>query len=52
VAFLFFPGNEQYQQTTRELFSGGKNGEVTSRRGKHFFYTYVLAPPEAQATQK
>jgi hypothetical protein len=52
VAFLFFPGNEQYQQTTRELFPGGKNGEVTSRRGKHFFYTYVLAPPEAQATQK
>ena len=52
VAFLFFPGNEQYQQTTRELFHGGKNGEVTSRRGKHLFYTYVLPPLEAQATRK
>jgi hypothetical protein len=52
VAFLFFPGNEQYQQATHELFPGGKHGEVTSRRGKHLFYTYVLTPPEAQATQK
>jgi hypothetical protein len=52
VAFLFFPGNEQYQQTTYEFFPGGKHGEVTSRRGKHLFYTYVLTPPEAQATQK
>jgi hypothetical protein len=52
VAFLFFQGNEQYRQTTRELFSGGKDGEVTSRRGKHLFYTYVLTQPEGQATQK
>jgi hypothetical protein len=52
LAFLFFPGNEQYQQTTHELFPGGKHGEVTSRRGKHLFYIYVLTPPEAQATQK
>ena len=52
VAFLFFAGNEQYEQTTHELFPGGKHGEVTSRRGKHLFYTYVLPPPEAQATQK
>jgi len=52
VAFLFFPGNEQYQQTTHELFPGGKDGEVTSRHGKHLFYTYLLTPPEAQASQK
>ncbi len=52
VAFLFFAGNEQYEQTTHELFPGGKHGEVTSRHGKHLFYTYVLPPPEAQATQK
>jgi len=52
VAFLFFPGKDPYQQTTRELFPGGKDGEVTSRRGKHLFYTYVLTPPEVQATQK
>ena len=39
-------------RTTHELFPGGKHGEVTSRHGKHLFYTYVLPPPEAQATQK
>jgi hypothetical protein len=52
MAFLFFPGNEQYQQTTQELFPGGKNGEVTSRRGKHLFYTYVLAPTQAEASHE
>jgi len=52
LAFLFFPGNEQYQQTTQELFPHGKDGDVTNRRGKHLFYTYVLAPPRAQATGK
>jgi Dolichyl-phosphate-mannose-protein mannosyltransferase len=52
LGFLFFPGNEQYQQTTHELFPGGKHGEVTSRRGKHLFYTYVLTPPREQAAQK
>jgi hypothetical protein len=52
VAFLFFAGNEQYEETTHELFPGGKHGEVTNRGGKHLFYTYVLPPPEAQATQK
>ena len=45
LAFLFFPGNEQYQQTTHQLFPGGRQGEVTNRRGKHLFYTYVLTPP-------
>jgi len=52
LAFLFFPGNEQYQQTTRALFPGGKDEEVTSRQGKHFFYSYVLTPPRSRATQK
>jgi hypothetical protein len=52
VAFLFFKGNEQYEQTAHALFPGGKHGEVTSGHGGHLFYTYVLSPPEAQATQK
>jgi 4-amino-4-deoxy-L-arabinose transferase-like glycosyltransferase len=52
LSFLFFPGNEQYEQTTHELFPGGNYSEVTSRRGKHLFYTYVLPPPQVQATQK
>jgi len=52
VAFLFFAENEQYEKTTHELFPGGKRSEVTSPRGKHLFYTYVLPPSEAQASQK
>ena len=52
VAFLFFPGNEQYRELTHELFSGGKDDEVTSRHGKRLFYTYVLAPAQAQPAQK
>jgi 4-amino-4-deoxy-L-arabinose transferase-like glycosyltransferase len=52
MAFLFFPGNERYQQTTRELFPGGKPGEVTNRHGKHLFYTYVLTPVPARAIPK
>ena len=52
VAFLFFPGSEQYQQTTYELFPGGKHGEVTSQRGKHLFYRYVLGPSLAQKRQR
>jgi 4-amino-4-deoxy-L-arabinose transferase-like glycosyltransferase len=52
LAFLFFPGNEQYRQSTDELFPGGEHGEVTNRHGKHLFYTYVLTPPPAQATEK
>jgi 4-amino-4-deoxy-L-arabinose transferase-like glycosyltransferase len=45
LAFLFFPGNEQFQQTTEKLFPGGRQDEVTNRRGNHLFYTYVLARP-------
>jgi Dolichyl-phosphate-mannose-protein mannosyltransferase len=52
MAFLFFPGNEQYQETAYELFPGGKHGEVRSQRGKHLFYTYVLAPSRTQETQR
>ena len=52
LAFLFFPSNEQYREMTHELFPGGKDGEVTSRRGKHLFYTYVLSPSQVEAIQK
>jgi 4-amino-4-deoxy-L-arabinose transferase-like glycosyltransferase len=52
LVFLFFSGNEQYRELTHELFPGGNDGEVTSRRGKHLFYTYVLTPSQAQAIQK
>jgi 4-amino-4-deoxy-L-arabinose transferase-like glycosyltransferase len=52
LAFLFFPGNEQYRELAHQLFPGGNEGEVTSRRGKHLFYTYVLTPTQAQRVQK
>ncbi len=52
LAFLFFAGNEQFEQTTRELFPGGKHGEVTTLHGKHLFYTYVLTSSEVQASRK
>jgi hypothetical protein len=52
VAFLFFAGNEQYEQMTHELFPGGQHGEITTRHGKHLFDTFVLPPAEGQATEK
>jgi hypothetical protein len=52
LAFLFFPGNEQYRGLTRKLYPGGAEGEVTTRQGKHLFYTYVLTPKQAQAIYK
>jgi 4-amino-4-deoxy-L-arabinose transferase-like glycosyltransferase len=52
LAFLFSPENEQYRKLTRELFPGGKDGELTTRRGKHLFYTYVLAPTQLQPVEK
>jgi hypothetical protein len=52
LAFLFSPGNEQYRRLTHELFPNGKDGEVTTRRGKHLFYTYVLAPAQVQPIEK
>lgn len=52
LAFLFFPGNEQYRELTHQLFPGGNDGEVTIRGGKHLFYTYVLTPAQVQVLQK
>jgi len=34
LAFLFFPGNEQYQERIRERYTRGRAG--------HLFYTYVV----------
>jgi len=52
LAFLFFPGREQYRDLTHEFFPGGTDGEVKTRRAKHLFYTYVLKPAQVQAIQK
>jgi Dolichyl-phosphate-mannose-protein mannosyltransferase len=49
LAFLFFPGNEQHRELAHNLYPGGVDSEVTTQRGKHLFYTYVVAPKQAQA---
>jgi len=46
LAFLFFPGNEQYQERIRERYPGGRAGEVRNPIGHHVFYTYVVEPGE------
>ena len=43
LAFLFFPGSEQYRELIRQHYPGGTTGEVRNRRGRHVFYTYVVA---------
>jgi 4-amino-4-deoxy-L-arabinose transferase-like glycosyltransferase len=52
LAFLFFPGNEQYRELTHKLSPGGVDGEVTTKQGRHLFYTYVLTPTQTQAIHK
>jgi hypothetical protein len=52
LAFFFFPGNEQYRALTHQLFPGGVDSEVTTKYGKHLFYTYVVTPNKALAIPK
>jgi hypothetical protein len=42
LAFLFFPGSEQHRDLVRQLYLGGRDGEVRSQGGKLLFYTYVV----------
>jgi hypothetical protein len=44
LAFLFFPGNEQYRELIREHYPDGIQGEVHNPVGRHVFYTYVVKP--------
>ena len=46
LAFLFFPGKEQYQGRIRERYPGGRAGEVRNPVGRHMFYTYIVHPAE------
>jgi 4-amino-4-deoxy-L-arabinose transferase-like glycosyltransferase len=52
LAFLFFPGSEQYRDLARKLHPGGVDREINTRLGKHVFYAYVLSPARAQAVHK
>jgi 4-amino-4-deoxy-L-arabinose transferase-like glycosyltransferase len=49
LAFLFFPGNEQYQELIRRRYHGGTSGEVRNQIGRHLFYTYVAEPAEIRS---
>ncbi len=44
LAFLFFPGNEQYQEKIRERYSEGMERDVRNPVGRHLFYAYVVEP--------
>ena len=44
MAFLFFAGSEQYQERIRELYPGGRAGEVRNPVGRHVFYVYIVEP--------
>jgi 4-amino-4-deoxy-L-arabinose transferase-like glycosyltransferase len=48
LAFLFFPGSEQYLDTIRERYPGGSAGEVRNPVGRHVFDTYVIGPKMIQ----
>lgn len=49
LAFLFFPGNEQYRELIHKLCPGGRDDDATTKRGRHLFYAYLLTPAQAQA---
>jgi 4-amino-4-deoxy-L-arabinose transferase-like glycosyltransferase len=49
VAFLFFPGSEQYLDTIRERCPSGSAGEVRNPVGRHVFDTYVVKPEVIQS---
>jgi 4-amino-4-deoxy-L-arabinose transferase-like glycosyltransferase len=44
LAFLFFPGSEQYRELIRQRYPGGREDEVRNRVGRHLFYAYVVGP--------
>jgi 4-amino-4-deoxy-L-arabinose transferase-like glycosyltransferase len=44
LAFLLFPGNEQYREIIHARFPGGTDKEVPNSIGQHLFWTYLLKP--------
>jgi 4-amino-4-deoxy-L-arabinose transferase-like glycosyltransferase len=44
LAFLFFPGNERYEESIREQYPSGTAGEVRNQLGRHVLHTYVVTP--------
>lgn len=48
LAFLFFPGSEQYLGIIRERYPGGSASDVRNPVGRHVFDTYVVGPETIQ----
>jgi len=48
LAFLSFPGSEQYLDMIRERYPGGSASEVRNPVGRHVFDTYVVGPETIQ----
>jgi hypothetical protein len=42
IAFIFFPGNEQYEPTVRQRWPDGTDGQIESKSGKPLFATYQV----------
>ena len=49
LAFLFFPGNEQYEARIHERYLGGNAEEVRNPVGRHLFDTYVVEPEKIRS---
>jgi 4-amino-4-deoxy-L-arabinose transferase-like glycosyltransferase len=49
LAFLFFPGSEQYRDLIREHYPNGMEGEIHNPVGRHMFYIYVVKPEVIQS---
>jgi hypothetical protein len=49
LAFLFFPGSEQYRELIREHYPNGMEGEMHNPVGRHVFYMYVVRPEVIQS---
>ena len=45
MAFIFYPGSEQYRDVVRSTYPGGEDGEVQTPNNKLLFYTYTVRPP-------
>ncbi len=42
IAFIFFPGNEQYEPAVRQRWPGGTDGQIESKSGRPLFVTYQV----------
>jgi 4-amino-4-deoxy-L-arabinose transferase-like glycosyltransferase len=48
LAFLFFPGSEQYLDTIRQRYPNGSAAEVRNPAGRQLFQTYIVGSETVQ----